>query len=136
MKKTLQTIKKTTLFSAFFAASIMNAQTTYTFTNASAIGNTGPTTPQITAAYLSTNLNGSVTVTSGIQQFTVPVSGLYKIEAWGATAGSARAGIDGQGRKISGQITLTAGTVLNIAVGQKGLVNTRRNKLEIWWRWR
>ena len=125
MKKTLQTIKKTTLFSAFFAASILNAQTTYTFTNASAIGNTGPTTPQITAAYLSTNLNGSVTVTSGIQQFTVPVSGLYKIEAWGATAGTARAGIDGQGRKISGQITLTAGTVLNIAVGQKGLVTTQ-----------
>ena len=122
MKKILQTIRETILFSAFFGASLMSAQTTYTFTNASAIGRTGPTTPQITAAYLSTNLNGSVTVSGGIQSFTVPTSGPYQFNVAGGKSGDYLASITpGYGRIISGTYILTAGTVLNIVVGQSGL---------------
>jgi hypothetical protein len=122
MKKILQTIRETILFSAFFGASLLSAQTTYTFTNASAIGRTGPTTPQITAAYLSTNLNGSVTVSGGIQSFTVPTSGPYQFNVAGGKSGDYLASIlPGYGRIISGTYILTAGTVLNIVVGQSGL---------------
>jgi hypothetical protein len=118
MKLTLQTIKKAVIYSAFFGISIMSAQTTYTFTNASAVGKIGPTAPQISAAYLSTNLNGSVTVTGGIQSFTVPTTGPYRIEAYGASGGTTS--ISGYGAKISGDYNFTAGTVLSILVGQMG----------------
>jgi hypothetical protein len=118
MKKTLQTIKKAGIYSAFFGIGIMSAQTTYTFTNASAIGKIGPTAPQISAAYLSTNLNGSVTVTGGIQSFTVPTTGPYRVEAYGASGGTVS--ISGYGAKISGDYNFTAGTVLSILVGQMG----------------
>ena len=118
MKKTLQTIKKAGIYSAFFGISIMSAQTTYTFTNASAIGKIGPTAPQISAAYLSTNLNGSVTVTGGIQSFTIPTTGPYRIEAYGASGGTTA--ISGYGAKMSGDYNFTAGTVLSILVGQMG----------------
>ena len=118
MKLTLQTIKKAGIYSAFFGISIMSAQTTYTFTNASAVGKIGPTAPQISAAYLSTNLNGSVTVTGGIQSFTVPTTGPYRIEAYGASGGTTS--ISGYGAKISGDYNFTAGTVLSILVGQMG----------------
>ena len=128
MKKTLQTIKKAGIYSAFFCASLMSAQTTYTFTNASAIGRVGPTAPQITAAYLATNLNGSVTVTGGIQSFTVPTSGLYQFNVAGAKSGDYLASIaPGFGRIISGTYNLTAGTVLNIVVGQNGLAMKNNN---------
>jgi hypothetical protein len=99
----------------------LSAQTTYTFTNASATGRFGPTSPQITAAYLSTNLNGSVTVTSGIQSFTVPVTGPYRIDAYGANGGTHNNGtLGGLGAKMQGDFILTAGTVLKIVVGQSG----------------
>ena len=117
MKKTLQIIKKVGIYSAFFGTGVMSAQTTYTFTNASATGSVGPTSPQVSAAYLLTNLNGSVTVTSGIQNFTVPVSGNYRIEAMGAQGFGTNAG---KGAAIAGNFTLTAGTVIKILVGQQG----------------
>ncbi len=110
-------LKKVTSLSAFFCASLMYGQITYTFTNASATGSVGPTAPQITAAYLSTNLNGSVTVTSGIQNFTVPVTGNYRIEARGAQGYGTNAG---KGASIAGNFTFTAGTILKILVGQQG----------------
>ena len=113
MKKTLQTIKKAGIYSAFFGVSILSAQTTYTFTNASATGRFGPTAPQIAAAYLSTNLNGSVTIASGVQQFTVPNSGLYSIEVWGA------GNVNCYGAKLKGTFNLVAGNILNIAVGHQ-----------------
>ena len=39
----------------------------------------------IDSAYLGTNLEDKVTInTRGIQEWTVPESGTYRIEAWGA----------------------------------------------------
>lgn len=101
------------------------AQQSYTFTNAGATGSVGPTAAMINTAYASTNLSGNVTVIGlGIQQWTVPVTGGYRIEAYGAeggTSGGVNPGANGGlGAVIKGDFTLTAGQVINIVVGQKG----------------
>jgi len=97
-----------------------NAQQSYTFTNCSATGSVGPTQAQVTAAYLATNLNAQVQSTiSGIQTWTVPYTGAFRIEARGAQGGaSTNAG--GLGATMAGDFTLTAGEVLRILVGQMG----------------
>lgn len=95
------------------------AQQTYSFTTCGATGNTGPIQSQANTAYASTNLNGSVTVSSGIQTFTVPVSGPYRIEARGAKGYGTNGG---RGARIVGDFTLTAGTVFKILVGQQGVL--------------
>ncbi len=91
-------------------------QTAYTFTVAGATGNNGPTQAQINTAYSSTNLAGNVTATGGIQFWTVPTSGLYKIECYGAQGFGS---FGGRGAKISGEFNLVAGSQLKILVGQK-----------------
>ena len=51
---------------------------TYTFTNAGATGNLGPTQSDIDNNYSGTNLQNAVTVTTrGIQEWDVPSSGTY-----------------------------------------------------------
>ena len=66
----------------------LNAQQTYTFTSAGGLGGRfGPTPTQVTNAYASTNLNGLVTSTNGVQSFTV-TGGLYRITAVGAHGGN------------------------------------------------
>ena len=104
----------------------LTAQITYTFTNAGATGNTGPTQAQLNAAYAATNLSGSVTSVAGIQTWTVPFSGPYRIEAFGAQGGNAGSYTGGKGTKISGEMTLIAGSILKILIGQSGInaINT------------
>src|SRR5688572_5842305 len=88
----------------------LTAQQTYSFTNASATGSAGPTQGQVNTAYGSTNLNGSVVVNpQGIQNFTIPVSGPYRIQARG---GQGYGTFGGRGAIMIGDFTLTAGTVL------------------------
>lgn len=96
------------------------SQNTYTFTNAGATGAQGPTQTQVNTAYASTNLNGQVTVNSGVQNWTVPYSGLFRIETFGAQGGGSNGGL---GAKMTGTFNLTQGQVLKIVVGQQG-VNT------------
>ena len=58
----------------------------WTFTNAGATGRFGPTQAQIDANYSGTSLEGAVTINAthqGIQEWTVPASGTYRIEGWG-----------------------------------------------------
>jgi hypothetical protein len=97
---------------------------TYNFSNCSATGKTGPTQEQADAAYSGSNLEGNVTVSGGIQAWTVPATGTYTIEAAGARGGS-WTGSDpvygGKGAKITGDFALTEGTTLYILVGQKGV---------------
>lgn len=91
---------------------------TYTFTNAAATGPNGPTQIQIDAAYAATNLNGAVTInTQGIQEWTVPTSGNYAIEVYGARGG----GNGGYGAYVYGEFSLNSGQTLKILVGQMGL---------------
>ena len=52
----------------------------YTFTNCGQTGATGPSQSQCNSVYLSSNLNGLVTVSGGIQEWVVPLSGFYFIE--------------------------------------------------------
>ena len=60
---------------------------TFIFSNAGATGRFGPTQAQVDSAY-TTDLAGKITInTQGIQEWTVPFSGMYSIEAWGARWG-------------------------------------------------
>ena len=92
---------------------------TYTFTNAGATGRFGPTQAQCDTAYGA----GVVTVaTQGIQEWTVPSTGNYSIEAFGAQGDSADSGYSGGlGAQMYGELLLTAGDVLHIIVGQQGI---------------
>ena len=98
------------------------------FTNASITGRTGPTQAQINTAYNNTNLDDAVTInTQGIQEWTVPATGTYTIEVWGASGGAstgsgehAAAGQWGLGARMKGDFSLTEDDVLLILVGQQG----------------
>ncbi len=100
-----------------------NAQT-YTFTTAGVTGRLGPTQVDVNTAYLTTNLNGQVTInTQGIQEWVVPITGNYSIQAVGASGGnSVWSGtvLGGLGSDMKGDFSLTAGSVVQILVGQTG----------------
>jgi hypothetical protein len=121
-------------FTALLAAStfqIIDAQVSYSFTPCGALGAEGPTQLQVNNTYtLGNTLNGSVTVSGqGIQQFTVPISGIYRIEARGARGYNASS-FGGRGAIMGGDFNLTAGTVLKIVVGQEGQVNPLAGTLQ------
>ena len=99
-----------------FTAGSAWSQIVYNFTSCGVTGSIGPTQAQANAAYSSTNLAGNVTVTGGIQYWTVPASGAYRIEAFG---GQGYGSFGGRGAHISGEFTLVAGQQLKILVGQK-----------------
>jgi hypothetical protein len=63
-------------------------QTSYTFTPAGSTGSTGPTQTMVNNSYSSTTLNGLVTVSLGIQSWTVPANGNYSIQVYGARGGN------------------------------------------------
>lgn len=58
--------------------------------------------------------------TGGMQTYTVPASGTYKLEVWGAQGGNASSMTGGKGGYASGTVTLNAGDILKIAVGGQG----------------
>jgi len=99
--------------------------TVYEFTNCSATGRLGPNQSAVNAAYSGTFLDGAVTVYGdGIQQWVVPTTGTYIIEAYGAQGGKG-CGTDasaygGKGAKMSGTFELTQDDTLYIIVGQSG----------------
>ena len=95
---------------------------TFIFSNAGATGRFGPTQTQVDAAYTGTDLDGRVTInTQGIQEWIVPFSGVYSIEAWGAQGGKQpEYNYGSRGSKISGEFVLTQGRVIKILVGQMG----------------
>ena len=92
---------------------------TRTFTNCAQTGIAGPSQAQCNTAYSGTTLQGFVTVTSGIQYWTVPSTGTYIIEVWGAQGGNG-AGTGGYGARMKGTFQLVAGQQLKIIVGQRG----------------
>ena len=64
------------------------------------------------------NLNVEFDYTGNYQEFTVPVTGEYKIELWGAAGGAG--GAKPAGSYTSGNIALESGEVLYVFVGEKG----------------
>lgn len=94
------------------------------------LGAQGPTGPKNTSGYLGTTLDGQVKLNNGIQEWTVPYTGAYYIEAFGASgangtctsscSGWMRGGL---GAKIAASFELQSGQKLKILVGQKGKVS-------------
>lgn len=121
-KKYIHQLKRCGLFLmvCVFSSPVFS-QISYTFHPCGATGMNGPSQVQVTNAYLSTNLNGSVTVTGGIQSFTVPFTGNYRIEAYGAAGGNSSGYAGGLGAVMIGDFSLTSGTVLKIIAGQAGI---------------
>jgi len=97
----------------------------FTFTNCGATGKNGPSQSDCNSEYSGTSLDGDVTVSSGIQTWTVLFSGTYTIEAWGADGGNGDDGesyesLGGNGRKLKANFSLVQDAVLKILVGQRG----------------
>jgi hypothetical protein len=98
---------------------------TFTFTNASATGKSGPILSACRSAYSSASwaqdtVNNYLNMTtSGIQQWTVPATGSYTLAVAGAAGGTCT-NSGGQGIIVQGTYVLNKGTVLSILVGQMG----------------
>ena len=95
----------------------------YAFSTLEGMGETGPTS---TSGYAGTSLDGKVTLSNGIQIWSVPETGRYVIEASGASGANgtnwnqSEWRIGGLGAKMRGTFTLAEGTKLKILVGQEG----------------
>jgi hypothetical protein len=101
--------------------------TTATFTSG---GNDGHLGPSLTQAR--NGLSGPETnewknnteffnTTDGIQLWTVPADGTYRIEAWGSQGGDdGNANRGGLGARMRGDFQLTQGEIVRILVGQRG----------------
>jgi hypothetical protein len=97
----------------------------YTFTNAGQTGRYGPSQTRINNTYQGTNLEGKVVSNNGIQEWTVPADGLYRITAYGAEGGISSGGtITGKGSIIKGNFNLLKKENIKILIGQKGETNT------------
>jgi len=93
----------------------------WNFSTCAATGADGPDQAACNTAYGSTNLAGNVSVAAGIQSWTVPTTGTYRITAVGGRGAAGDEGREGgRGAELSGDFTLTAGATLRIAVGQQG----------------
>lgn len=115
--------------------------TTHTFTNC---GQTGHTSPSLSTCktWYQTNSNATSSAwrdntdyfnmeVNGIQLWTVPEDGTYRIEVWGAqgvlitnssgySAGGESEGGGGKGARMRGDFDLTQGEKLKILIGQMG----------------
>ncbi|MFT6145198.1 MAG: hypothetical protein ACJAZO_002982 [Myxococcota bacterium] len=96
-----------------------------TFTNCAQTGRTGPSAAACSVEYASAPvILGNLAVSAGIQSWTAPITGTYRIEVWGAAGGGRSFGpqlcIGGLGGYASGDIALSAGQTLKILVGQQG----------------
>ncbi len=102
----------------------------WTFTNAGATGRFGPTQSQIDDNYSGTTLEGLVTINAthqGIQEWSVPASGTYRIVAkggWGGIGNSVDDTFRGRGASIKGNFSFSKDTILKVVVGQSGVENT------------
>ena len=97
------------------------------FTNLGKSGRYGPTS--LGSYYSGQDHDGQVTLLSGIQQWTVPYTGDYRIEAIGAAGGydiySNRGQYQGRGARMKGTFRLSKGEKIQILVGQEGGKNTQ-----------
>ena len=91
------------------------------FTTLGMSGRTGPV--QIGSHYAGQDHDGQVTSSSGIQQWTVPHTCKYRIEAIGASGGYGEDSIiknGGRGARMIGNFILTKDEIIHILVTQKG----------------
>ena len=88
-----------------------------TFTTCGQTSTTGPSSSQCSSEYSGTTLAGEVTVSAGIQAWTVPYTGTYRIEGYGARGGGLG---PGKGARVRGDFALKKGDTLYVIVGQTG----------------
>ena len=97
--------------------------TTFTFTSAGVTGRFGPTLAQLRTSYSSAPWAADSAffdvIILGIQRWTVPASGNYRIEVNGAQGGASAQG-GGLGARMIGTISLSGGSIVQILVGQMG----------------
>ena len=110
----------------FYNTVSLNLLTGYkaVFTNLGATGRMGRTS--LTSHYRGQDQDGQVTVVNGIQHWTVPYTGDYKIEAIGAAGGygtGTKPQYRGRGAKMTGTFRLSKGETIKILVGQQGRLN-------------
>ena len=96
-----------------------------TFTSLGATGEEGPT--ELGDHYAGQDHDGQVTLSSGIQQWTVPYTGQYRIEAVGSAGGydgnqkrKRCKRYRGRGARMVGTFNLSQGEIIQILVGQEG----------------
>ena len=92
------------------------------FTNLGASDTKGPTT--LGKHYKGQDHDGQVTLSSGIQLWTVPYTGEYRIEAIGAAGGYGKNSDiknGGRGARMIGNVNLTKDEIIHILVGQEGI---------------
>lgn len=100
------------------ALSVQASAQTYEFTNCGAEGRTGPSQSQCDSAYGQEGPNVNI-VGEGIQEWTVPETGIYNITAYGAEGSDLDSAARGEGAVISGKLELDNSDVLHILAGQK-----------------
>ena len=87
--------------------------TSHTFTNCGATSTSGPTLANCKSSYDTSwedNTNYFNVQTQGIQEWTVPQTGTYTIEAWGAAGGGTQyRTIGGRGARMRGTFSLNEG---------------------------
>lgn len=89
---------------------------TWNFTTCGQTGRFGPSQSQCNTSYG----NGVVTVTNGVQFWTVPASGIYRITVAGAMGGSSPFQPGSGGATMRGDFSLNQGDVIKLLVGQSG----------------
>ena len=101
--------------------------TSHTFTNCGATGTTGPTLANCKSSYdvsWEDDTDLFNVQTQGIQEWTVPQTGTYTIEVWGAEGGNHtynNSATPGKGTRMKGTFSLSSGQKLMVLVGQEGL---------------
>ena len=83
---------------------------------------TGPTS--IGSYYNNTVLNGQVTLNGGKQIWTVPSSGYWRFDAYGAQGGTNSSSVGGGGARVRGDFFLEQGETLEILCGSAGYLST------------
>ena len=114
---------------AQFSAFGLYSFSSHTFTNCDETWRQGPTLADCKSSYNTDwedNTDFFNVVSQGIQEWTVPSTGTYRIEAYGAQGGN-RDGAGGKGAIMRGDFSLDEGDIIFILVGQKGTDSYNRD---------
>jgi hypothetical protein len=113
------------------------AFTSHTFTSAGMENRYGPTISNLQNSYGTTGSTAWVGATSpayltvpyqGVQEWTVPISGTYRITMAGARGGTAVSNrLGGNGRKLRFDVTLQGNEKLSLLIGQSTSATTTSN---------
>ena len=104
------------------------AFTSATFAPGGQVGHLGPSLAQAVSGLTGTGVdtwkNNTLyfNTSSGIQLWTVPKTGTYRMEVWGAQGGNGTNNnyLGGYGARMMGDFSLTSGDIIKILIGQIG----------------